>query len=282
MVDLTMLGRFWLVAVLVWAWALVLPLAEEKGFSWTYAPRSGETIKIALNPYSLGKYLEECQVNRPEVANEVRTLLAEGKHYRKRTVDQKNRGTLLTVYVDNDYMLHVVTYRNDTCPTCKGTGKRKAPIEKITRHVNVNFQCIDCKGTGELKNNTTEKYYILSGEDFDDPELGRRIMGQRAFAKAPDGSEAWVERLASPNPQERMAACLWLDQNYVREGMFFQDIMPMLKKARYYDADNKKKVMVWQFWAGKDLPNERDRTYYRIYAEGKSGKITRKGFYAGR
>lgn len=107
-------------------------------------------------------------------------------------------------------------------------------------------------------------------------------MAQKAFSGAPAAAPQWVERLASGNPRDRLAACAWLDENYVREGAFFQDIMPMLKKARYFDSNEKKRTMVWQFWAGKDLPEERDRAYYRIYADSKSGKITSKGFYSGR
>jgi hypothetical protein len=106
-------------------------------------------------------------------------------------------------------------------------------------------------------------------------------MHSQAYANAPDGAHTWVERLASPNPRARLDACLWLDQNYVRVGAQFLDIQPMLRKARYHDSDAKKRVMVWQFWAGKDMANEADRTYYRIYADPKTGKITRKGFYSG-
>lgn len=256
--------------------------AGEKSFSWSYAPGKGDNIAIRMNPYSLGKYLAELQVNRPEIVNDVKSLLANGEYYRKRTKDQKGEGTILTVYVDPEYMLHIVTYRDEPCPQCKGTGKRAAPFDKVSKHVSVNFNCLRCQGAGKLKDFTTEKYFILSPEDFEDPEEGRRIMSHRAYAEAPKGAEAWVERLASANPKERLEACLWLDQNYVRTGSFFQDIMPMLKKARYYDQNEKRKIMVWQFWAGKDMPEERNRAYYRIYADSKSGKITEKGFYAGR
>ncbi len=257
-------------------------MAGERPFSWTYAPAKGENIQVKISPYSLGKYLAECQVNRPEIVAEVKKELDAGGHYRKRTKDQKGKATILTVYVDTSHMLHIVTNRDDACPKCNGTGIGEAPIGKVTKKIGVNFRCINCKGSGVLKGNTTEKYFILSAEDFSNPEVGRQIMADKAYAKAPTGAEGWVERLASKNPRERLAACEWLDENYIREGMFFQDVMPMLKKARYYDSNEKKKIMVWQFWAGKDLPDERDRAYYRVYADSRSGKVTDKGFYSGR
>jgi hypothetical protein len=246
------------------------------------APRTGNYIPINLGAYSFGKYLEECQVNRPEILNEAKTLLREGKFYRKRTRDQKTRGTLLTIYVDPDYLLHIITYRDDTCPDCKGTGTRAAPFENITSHVNVRFACLTCKGTGVIKDNLTERHFVLSPEDFENREEGREVAKNRAYAKAPPSSERWVERLTSKNPRERLEACRWLDQNYVAIGRFFIDIEPMLKKARFYDANDKKKIMVWQFWAGKDDPALQDWAYYRIYANAITGKITEKGFYAGR
>lgn len=254
---------------------------ETGGFSFTYAPARGAYIPFDFNVYSLGKYLDQCQVNRPEILNEVKLLLGKGEFYRKRTQDQKGKGTLLTVHVDTSYTLHIVTYRNEDCPSCGGTGSKKLPLEKVSRHVGFNIGCTECRGKGILENQTTEKLFTLSSEDFEDPALGRRIIGERAFANAPTGAEEWVERLVSRDPRARLEACIWLDKNYIREGMFFQDVMPMLKKARFQDTNNKKRLMVWQFWAGKDLPNERKRAYYRIYADTKTGKITQKGFYSG-
>lgn len=259
-----------------------LPLfAGERAFSWTNAPGQGDFIGAAISQYSLGKYLGECQVNRPEIVQEVYTQIKQGKYYRKRTKDQKGKPTVLTVHLNPEYKLRILTYRNETCPVCKGTGKKEVPLEKVTRHVGVNFSCYECKGKGELENFTTEKFFVLSSEDFEEPEIGRRLMHQQAYANAPEGAQAWVERLASPNPRERLEACLWLDQNYVRTGGQFLDIQPMLRKARYHDSDTKKRIMVWQFWAGKDMPNEKNRAYYRIYADPKTGKITKKGFFSG-
>ncbi|MCC8190408.1 MAG: hypothetical protein LIP77_07200 [Planctomycetes bacterium] len=254
--------------------------AGERAFSWSQAPSRGDYVGADLSLYTLGKYLAECQVNRPEIVSEVQATLRDGKYYRKSTKDQKGKGTVLTVSIDPSYQLRIVTWRNETCPTCDGSGKRKAPFDKVTRNINVNFKCATCDGKGQLDNHTTERYFLLSPEDFSNPELGRTIMREAAYSHAPRDAEAWVERLVSKNPGERLEACLWLDANYVREGMEFQKIMPMLKKARYQEANPKKKVMVWQFWAGKDIPGEQNRAFYRIYANSKTGKITGKGFYA--
>ena len=268
------------VAVLFLMVSLQSP-AGERAFSFTPAPAKGDFIGVTLNPYNLGKYLNECEINRPEILNEVRELLSRGEYYRKSTKDQKGKAARITINVSPDYMLRIVTWRNETCKSCEGTGRRDLPFAKISKNVNTALRCMDCKGKGYLENHTTEKYFVLSPEDFENPVEGRRIMANRAFSNAPKGAEVWVERLVSKNPVERLDACIWLDENYVRVGDEFQSIMPMLKKARYHEANEKKQIMVWQFWAGKDNPNERKRAFYRIYVNSKSGKVTKKGFYAG-
>lgn len=252
----------------------------ERAFSWTQAPARGDYIGVRLNPYNLGKYLNECEINRPEILNEVKSALDRGEYYRKSTTDQKGKAAKVTINVNPDYMLRIVTWRNETCVSCNGTGRKDLPFQKFTKNVQTGIRCMDCKGKGYLENHTTEKYFILSGEDFENPEEGRRIMANRAYAGAPQGATTWVERLVSRNPAERLDACVWLDENYVKVGAEFQSIMPMLRKARYHEANEKKHIMVWQFWAGKDMPGERDRAFYRIYANSKNGKVTKKGFYA--
>lgn len=256
--------------------------AAERRFSMTQAPAGGDFIGVTLNQYYLGKYLAECRVNRPEILNEVKSQLAKGGFYRKSTKDQRGKAVTLTVNVNPDYMLRVVTWRDEDCSACGGTGRGKAPLEKFTKQVAVNFNCVHCEGKGILEKHTTEKYFVLSSEDFENPEEGRKIMARRAYSGAPQGAEAWVERLVSKNPAERLEACLWLDRNYVRVGLEFQKIQPMLKKARYHEANNDKRIMVWQFWAGRGIDKEKKRAYYRIYADTKTGKITKKGFYEGK
>lgn len=269
-----------LAIALLFGMASTTIMAGEKAFSWSMAPGKGDYIAVDMNAYSLGKYLEECDVNRPEILNDVKSALAKGDYYRKSTKDQKTKPVKLTVNITPEYNLRIVTWRDETCKTCGGTGRRELPFGKFTKNVNTAMNCMDCKGKGYIPNHTTEKFFILSPEDFADPKLGRRTMGNLSFRKAPDGAEKYVERLVSKEPSERLDACIWLDQNYVRVGGQFQDIMPMLKKARYHEANEKKKLMVWQFWAGKDMPDERKRAFYRIYVNTKTGKITEKGFYS--
>lgn len=254
--------------------------AGERAFSWTLAPGKGDYIGANLNAYRLGKYLHECEINRPEILADVKEALRDGKYYRKATTDQKGKPARITVNISPDYMLRVVTIRNDTCTACKETGRRNLPFERISGNVGVAIKCPQCKGKGYFENNQTEKYFILSAEDFENPREGRRIMKDKAFSGAPPGAEEWIERLVSKDPHDRLEACEWLDQNYVQVGAEFQNLMPMLKKARYHEANEKRRIMVWQFWAGKDIPSERNRSFYRIYVNSKSGKVTQKGFYA--
>lgn len=267
------------VMLLVAAIASFSAWSGERPFSWTNAPAKGDYIAIDMNAYHLSKYLAECELNRPEVVAEIHAAFKEGRYYRKSTKDQKGRPVTITAHVNPQYMFRIVTWRDDTCPKCNGTGKREIPFDQITKNLQANFNCLDCKGKGVIENNSTEKYFILSPEDFAQPTEGRQIMKDRAFAGAPAGADVWVEKLASKNPKDRLDACVWLDANYVRVGTEFQNIMPMLKKARYHEANAKRRIMVWQFWAGKDIPVERNRAFYRVYADTKTGKVTKKGFF---
>lgn len=253
--------------------------AGERAFSFSMAPGRGDYIAVNLNSYHLGKYLAELQINRPEILHEVKATIERGEYYRKKTVDQKGTPVRITASVNPDYMLRLVTWRNDTCPDCKGTGRDTLPFAEKVKGVALTRKCQKCAGKGYLENHTTEKYFMLSSEDFEQPEEGRRIMQERSFANAPAGAEQWIERLVSKQPAERLEACDWLDKNYVRIGGDFQDIMPMLRKARYQESNDKRRIAVWQFWAGKDLPSERKRAFYRIYVNTKNGKVTEKGFY---
>lgn len=251
----------------------------ERAFSWTQAPARGDYVAARLKSYNLGKYLDQCEINRPEILAEVKSALDDGNYYRKSTKDQKGRSARITININPEYQLRIVTWRNETCEECKGTGQKTIPFGKVTGGVDAGFNCMYCKGKGYFEGKTTEKYFILSPEDFEDAKEGRRIMADQAYNKAPDGAEEWVERLVSKKPGDRLAACEWLDENYVQVGAQFTDISPMLRKARYHEANEKKKIMVWQFWAGKDMAKARDRAFYRIYANTKTGKITKKGFY---
>ena len=271
--------RYWVMVVL-----LVMGIGGaqggERAFSWTMAPASGDYIGVKLKAFNLGKYLERCQINRPEILTEVKNALDAGKYYRKSTKDQKGRPATITVNVNNDFQLRIVTNRDETCDECGGTGAKELPFGKFTGGVSAGLSCYKCQGKGVFERQTIEKYFVLSPEDFENPEEARKTIASKEYEGAHKDARKWVDRLVSKNPAERLAACEWLDKNYVKVGGQFTDIDPMLRKARYHEANDKKKIMVWQFWAGKDVPNERSRAFYRIYANTKTGKITEKGFYA--
>ncbi len=262
------------------AFVLGLTNAGERMFSWTMAPAQGDYITARLKSYNLGKYLERCQLNRPEVLNAVKTALDSGRYYRESTRDQRGRPTIATVSVNPDYQMRIVTNRDETCEACKGEGSRAIPFGNFTSGISAGLSCPACGGDGKLERQTTEKYFVLSPEDFENPEEARRIIASKDFEGAPRDAKKWVDRLASQNPAERLAACEWLDKNYVRIGGQFTAIDPMLRKARYHETNERRRVMVWQFWAGRGMRDERKKAYYRIYANSRTGKITEKGFYS--
>jgi hypothetical protein len=231
-----------------------------------------------ISPLALHSYLARADLARPETVQKVMTCLRSGKTFRQRVRDQKNNWTLATVWIDSSRQntLRIDTCRDETCPVCKGTGKRAWKNETLSR-MPFDTRCIKCEGKGFLPNHVIERQYVLSAEDYKDREAAREAIAENAFSQAPAGTNERVAALASENPQERLDACLWLDQNYVRVGEPFQRYMPLLRKAR--GRDRNEKVMVWQFWAGKGLPEQSRRTYYRIYADSRSGKVIEKGFY---
>ena len=257
-------------------------LTEDSGFSLTYAPGKGKYAKADLSEYALSNYLAQCEINKPELVNAVRNKLKKGDYYRKGVKDQKKRPTTLTVYVDNNNTLHIVTNREETCPTCKGKGTRASPLGQYGTKLGVDFRCVPCEGKGILPRQTRERYFVLASADYENPREAEKFLKQQSFKNAPRETEQYIEMLASKNPQERLDACVWLDEHYVNIGIPFQQIMPMLKKARYQEVSEEKKLMVWQFWAGKDDQAKRDVAFYRIYADAKTGKINKKGFYRGK
>lgn len=257
----------------------VLGAAGERRFSWTQAPARGDFVEARLKEFNLGKYLDSCQINRPEILTEVKQALDSGEYYRKNTRDQRGKQARITVNVNPSFQLRIVTSRDETCDVCNGEGSQTLPIGKFSGSVSAGLRCYNCKGDGVLERETREKYFVLSPEDFENPQVARRMMASKDYEGAPEDARMWVERLVSKNPRERLAACEWLDKNYVRVGEQFTDIDPMLRKARYHEANEKRNVMVWQFWAGRDVPGAGQKAFYRIYANSRSGKITEKGFY---
>jgi hypothetical protein len=232
--------------------------------------------KVEISEAALQDYLAGAEVNRPEVAREAWVCLKQGKVFRKRIVDQKTRWTLLTIWVDKEprNTLHLQTSRDETCPKCKGTGKRQWDND-FMKSAPFDTRCLQCDVKGVHPNHTEERKYVLSYGDY----AAGAAATEASPVQAPAEVQTRIDKLPSQDPRERLAACEWLDKNYVRSGASFQSLMPMLKKARWYEADPKKKVMVWQFWAGKGIETEKNRAYYRIYADRKSGQVTQKGFF---
>ncbi len=244
---------------------------------------SGAAGKANLRPEAVHTYLERAEVARPEVVGAATRALREGRRFRERVQDQRQRWTLTTIWIDPDqpHLLHIDTMRDETCPDCKGTGS-KTWNQGIMSNVPFETNCMTCKGTGILKNHVTERQFLLTAGDFVDSAQARRQIATRTWGSAPAGAHERVDDLASEDPRTRVAACLWLDRNWVRKGESFQQYLPMLRKARWQERSEEKKLMVYQFWAGKGLPDETDRAYYRIYIDTASGRIIEKGFYSER
>ena len=244
----------------------------------SYAPDKDNVAAVDLSPAAMADYLARSSLATPEVTRDALNAVRSGKTYRQRVKDQEGRGTLATVYVDPDNALHVVTFRTETCPVCQGTGTRPSPFGAMDK-VSVNLRCLRCDGNKTLKNYADERRYLLSANDFTDPAAAAARLQATMMRDAGPEAMKWINALASQDPRERLAACIWLDRNFVREGVRFQTLMPMLEKNRFYEKSDEKKMMAWQFWAGLDLPGEEARVYYRVIADTRTGKVIRKGFF---
>ncbi len=240
----------------------------------------GGSRQTELDSKALENYLAKAEVARPEVTLAVMNSLRQGQTYRQRVQDQRNRWCLLTVWLapESPNVLNVVTKRDETCPQCKGTGKRTWDA-KFMQNLPMDTFCLKCKGTGSLPNEVVERQYVLAPEDFANVAAARETLSAAAYQGAPPGTESYVQQLASAQPTERLAACVWLDENYVKVGQNFQQYLPMLKKSRWREVNDKAKQTVYQFWAGKDIAGEEARAYYRVYVDNRNGRIQNKGFY---
>lgn len=244
----------------------------------TYGEKAGGRVKLSSD--AVYRYLAEAEVARPNIVTSVKMRVENGQRFRDRIRDQKNRWCLLTVWIERGHqnVLHVVTNRDESCPKCGGTGHRKWSNQTM-QNMPWQTRCLTCDGEGFLKNHTMERKFVLSPYDFHDPEQARAHEAQIAYENAPPETQHHIDRLASQKPTERLASLIWLNRHYVRENTSFQEYLPMLRKARWHEKSAEKNLMVWQFHAGKDIPGEEARAYYRIYANLKTGRINRKGFY---
>ncbi len=234
---------------------------------------------------SVQQYLKEMNVGGSEIVNAVTADLRAGNRYREHIQDLKNNWITLTVWLSGKYgdILHIQRKGDMVCPRCNGTGAimegwRKMVKKKVDMG-RLQFACPDCGGTGTLKDQVVERKWLLDAGDYRNPERREETLRETSLADAPPGTADWIEKLGSDDPQERLRACIWLDENYLKEGGFFRNFMPMLKKARYQSQDAERGLMVYQFWAGKGDPEESRRAYYRIYARMSTGKIESKGFW---
>lgn len=233
-------------------------------------------------------------LNSPGVAADIVRTLAKGDKYRKRIQDQNDRGATLTAWIERkeEDIFCITFYRDETCPDCDGTGRKKAPDFLSTRIAGIDFTCQRCKGTGVLKNQYHKKCWVLSGSDFSSKKEAKKKEQEYTFRSAPEGTKRYVKLLSSDKPQDRLDACLWLDSNYIRPGLFFREIIPILDRARYTGTvkdeslatkilgtkTGAKKVTVYQFWAGKGIPSEWKRAFYRIYIDSTTGRVMKKTF----
>lgn len=243
-----------------------------------YKPAGKDLARADLHPDRLAAYLARSDLATVGVVRDARQAIAQGRAYRENIKDQRMRDTLATVFLDRRNQLHIVTMREEDCPACGGSGTRKVGMETLEK-LRVDFRCLTCEGKKTLDHHVIEKYYVLQADDYSDPEAARRAIRDLYYLNAPADTERYVHAVAADDPRERLAACVWLDRNWIREGVAFTQYQPMLDKARAHEVSEKKEVMVWQFWAGRGLPGEEQRAYYRVYADLKTGKVTRKGFF---
>ncbi|MBN2713150.1 MAG: hypothetical protein JXR97_12080 [Planctomycetes bacterium] len=244
----------------------------------TYGENAGGKVKISQS--SLYNYMSKAEIARPEIVREAYVNISSGKRFRKHIIDQNNRWCLATVWIDksNQSVLNITTSRNETCPVCGGTGKRKWSNEQMA-NLPFDTRCLKCDGKGVLDSKTVERKYVLSDLDFDNPQSAKATLNRSTVYDAPPETQRYIDMLAHDDAKQRLQACIWLDQHYVKKGEDFQKIMPMLKKARWHEKSAEKDIMLWQFHAGKGMTGEHNRAYYRVYVSMSKGRIIQKGFY---
>ncbi len=259
----------------------LLPVGCEITPGQTSAGGKGDITKQAVY-----NYLASRDLAREDIVNEVHQKLTEGKRYRNRILDQRNHWTLVTVWLSRKHedTLTIVTKRDEPCPVCNGTGNRDwskygTNVKDSVSKLPFNTRCLNCGGDGILENHLEKRQFVLSPDDFDDAKAAKTRMIASALENAPAGTQEQIDRLGSDDPKERMTACEWLDQNFVKPGMYFRTLSPMLAKARWQEENAKKHKIVYQFWAGRGDPSMDKKAYYRIYIDMENGKVESAGFY---
>lgn len=244
-------------------------------------------------------YLSEHKLNSPGVAAEVTTKLNNGGKYREQIKDENKKLTTLTAWIDvqDQNMFCITYYRDQVCPKCKGTGLLTLPNkikDAMSSKLNTSFgiSCNQCGGTGYLKKAKMKKCWLLGVADYKDPQAAIAREEEYSLQGAPANTKKYIDQLASSNPQERLDACIWLDKNYIREGLKLVEITSILDRARFISpledksimrkimgkASNQQEFTVYQFWAGKGDPALAKRAYYRIYVNASKGEVIKTAF----
>lgn len=249
-----------------------------------------------VRPAVISGYLEELGLNTPGVSDNVTYALRNGGKFREKIKDQTGKSTMLTAWIEGkaNQTLCMTYYRDEKCPDCNGTGQRKAP-DFIGSKAGIAFTCRRCKGEGKLLNQFHRRCWMFSAEEFSDREGARAHRDSEVLRHAPSGTEEQISRLASDDPRERLEACVWLNSHYIKQGQDFQELTPMLDRAHYVGAmaDEHKfahKIIgkrlgnngetVYQFIAGRGLPEENGRAYFRVIVDNASGKVVKTMFVA--
>lgn len=249
--------------------------------------------KAEVSKEAVAGYLAEYGLNTSGTAAIITQTVQSGGKYRERIKDEKGNFTTLTAWVDRTQqdVFCITFYRDEVCPVCNGTGRKAMPTFMDTKVSGVALTCQKCGGKGKLENQFHKRCWVLSGGDYDDPEAARESQQEYDLKGAPEGTGRYVKMLSSNDPQLRLDACLWLQANYVRPGVFFRNILPILNRARYKGPAEREslstKVLgkrlgegstVYQLWAAKGLKAENARAYWRIFIEDASGKVIRTEF----
>ncbi len=260
--------------------------------------RSGGSAAVTRE--AVEYYLSQEKLNTPGVAIEVTNALNSGQTYRKVIKDEDKKTTTLTAWIDHkERNLFCITYYRDmVCPKCHGTGLLTVPkkiedmISSKVNTVQIGINCPQCHGTGYLKKSLQKKCWILGVADYKDPQAAIAIEEANTLQNAPEGIQTYIDNLASNDPATRLAACVWLDENYIRPGLKLTEITPILDRARFVSplednsilrkvmgkASNQHEYAVYQFWAGKGDKTLVNRTYYRVYVDATAGEVLKTAF----
>ena len=260
--------------------------------------RSGGSAAITRE--AVEYYLAQEKLNSPGVAVEMTAAVNNGKEYRKAIKDENNKPTTLTGWIDrSERNLFCITYYRDmVCPKCHGTGLLTLPkkvqdaISSKISTTTIGINCPQCHGKGYLEKAKQKKCWILGVADYKDPAAAIAAEEANTLQSAPPNTKEYIDNLGSNDPALRLAACIWLDKNYIRPDLSLTEITPILDRARFVsplkDDSLLRKIMgkaatqheytVYQFWAGKGDTALADKAYYRIYVDSTAGKVLRTTF----